>query len=143
MEKSSHPSSNRIKKPEPATAAACAVLLLLLCGSALALALSARNSASAAPQIARIYLGGELLQEIDLSKVTESYRITVEGSDGARNVLQVEPGNLYVCEANCPDRICMHPSLKSHTNLPIICLPHHLVITRSGVAADAPDAITW
>ena len=43
-------------------------------------------------KIARIYQQDKLLYEIDLSQVTQAYTITIDGENGAENVVLVEQG---------------------------------------------------
>lgn len=73
-----------------------------------------------------IYQDGELLYEIDLSKVIEPYELTVE-YNGNKNIILVEHNDISVIDADCPDHVCIeHGSLGDKT--PIVCLPNRLVI---------------
>ena len=84
---------------------------------------------------------GEVLREIDLSRVTEEYRFTVETEDGGVNEILVQPGRICVAEANCPDRVCVTQGWLSDGALPIVCAPHELVIElRDARGASLPDA---
>lgn len=86
---------------------------------------------------------GEVLREIDLSRVTEEYRFTVETEDGGINTILVQPGRICVAEANCPDGICVMQGWLSDSALPIICMPHELVIEIKGAqSASGTDAAT-
>ena len=64
-------------------------------------------------KIARIYQQDKLLYEIDLSQVTQAYTITIDGENGAENVVLVEQGQIAI----------------SNGILPIICLPNHIRIS--------------
>ncbi|MGN0298703.1 MAG: NusG domain II-containing protein [Lachnospiraceae bacterium] len=78
--------------------------------------------------LARIYQNGILVQEIDLSSVTETYQLRFEGENGSYNIVEIRPQEIGIVEASCPDKICIHTGF-IHTNLiPITCLPNHLVI---------------
>ncbi len=77
---------------------------------------------------AQIILDGEVIREVDLSRVREPYTFTVNDGAGGTNVVQVEPGRICVCEANCPDKICISQGWLSDQNVPIVCLPHRLII---------------
>ncbi len=82
----------------------------------------------------RILSGGELVEEIDLS--TSPNRVfTVECADGS-NTIVVEDGKIRVSEADCPDKICVRTGWLG--NVPIVCLPHKLVIEYSG-GGDSAD----
>ena len=77
--------------------------------------------------VARISRDGVLLEEIDLSRVDEPYSLTLEDESG-RNVLSVERGRVCVSEADCPDQVCVKQGWISGGAVPIICLPHKLMI---------------
>ena len=77
--------------------------------------------------MAVISVDGEEIERIDLSRVEDSYDIVVETAYG-RNTVHVEPGAISVTEADCPDRICVHQGKLTGGGIPIVCMPHHLVI---------------
>ena len=85
--------------------------------------------------VARISVDGEVLERIDLSRVQESYDILVETGYG-KNVIHVEPGAICVTEADCPDRICVAMGQLQGDGIPIVCMPHHLVIEIEGGELD-------
>lgn len=78
--------------------------------------------------VARVYSGGELVREIDLSRVTEPYSFTVESSNGGENTVSVEPGRIRVSSADCPDKVCVNQGWVDSGAAPIVCLPNQLVI---------------
>lgn len=97
---------------------------------------------------ARIYQGGELISTIDLSSVTESYSFQINAKNGGFNIIEVRPGAIGIQDADCPDRLCVDMGYSASTLLPIVCLPHELVIeiTAAVPASDtvtAPDIITY
>lgn len=95
-------------------AAACALFLLF------------QNREAQAP-MARITRDGVLLEEIRLDQVEEAY--TLDFSDGSgSNTLLVERGRIQVSQADCPDQICVKQGFISDSSVPIVCLPHKLVI---------------
>ena len=51
----------------------------------------------------------------------------------------VEPGRIRVSQANCPDQVCVEMGAISDGTVPIVCLPHKLVIEIVG-GAEALDA---
>ncbi len=84
--------------------------------------------------IATITQKGEILYEIDLSKVEEAYTFALV--DGDRyNHIAVRLGEIAVEEANCPDHVCVKQDYRNSGT--IICLPHQLVISFSGGEHDA------
>lgn len=77
--------------------------------------------------VALIYSDGELLYTIDLSAVSEPYEFTVKTPRGENTIL-AEPGRISVSKADCPDLICVNSGPVPNGLLPIVCLPHRLVI---------------
>ena len=80
-------------------------------------------------RIARIYQQDKLLYEIDLSTVQKAYTITIDGENGAENVVLVEQGQISMKSASCPDHLCVKQGAISNGILPIICLPNHIRIS--------------
>lgn len=91
--------------------------------------------------VARILLDGELVEEIALDKVGASYSFTVEDGAGGSNTILVEQGRIRVSEANCPDQVCVDQGWISNGTVPIVCLPHKLMIQIVG-GGEALDAAT-
>lgn len=78
-------------------------------------------------RIARVYSGGEVIREIDLSAVDAGYEFIVECPEGY-NVISVKNGAICVSSANCSDHTCMKQGWLTGGMTPIVCLPHELVI---------------
>lgn len=101
--------------------------LLLICSAAFVLLKSLGT-----PGItANISIDGELYRSIDLHAVAVPYDIVIETEFG-RNTVHVEHGAISVTDADCPDLICVHQGRISTDALPIVCLPHRLVIEIQG-----------
>ena len=77
--------------------------------------------------VAVISVDGEEMERIDLSKVRESYDLEIDTAWG-RNRIHVAPGAISVTEADCPDQICVQMGELTGGGIPIICMPHRLVI---------------
>ena len=86
--------------------------------------------------VAVITLDGVEYDRIDLSKVTESYDIEIDTQYG-HNTVHVEPGRISVTEADCPDGICVAQGAIDKGGVPIVCMPHHLVVKIEGSDIDA------
>lgn len=112
--------------------------LLVVIAAASAAFLLLRPGDTAHP-VAQITLDGEVIDEIDLTKVAEPRSITVEGKTGLTNTILVEPGRIRVDHADCPDQICVNQGFISDSTAPIVCLPNKLIIqiTGGGEALDA------
>ena len=104
------------------------VILFLLLGAVAASAayLLLQRESVPAP-VARITRDGALLEEIDLDKVDKPYSFTLEDGRGS-NTVQVDQGRIRIAEADCPDQICVNQGWISNGAVPIICLPHRLMI---------------
>ena len=78
--------------------------------------------------IAVITVDGKEVDRIDLSRVKEPYDFDLTTEYG-HNTIHVEPGAISVTEADCPDLICVYMGKLSGDGIPIICMPHHLMIS--------------
>ena len=107
-------------KPYPWTRAIIA-LLLLSCFGAAFLWFGKTDKT-----IANVYHQGICIHSVDLSKVSESYSMLVDGV--VANTIAVEAGRIRVQEATCPDRICVQQGWISDGLIPIVCLPNSLTI---------------
>ena len=85
--------------------------------------------------IAVITVDGQEYKRIDLSRVTESYDIEIDTKYG-HNTVHVEPGRISVTEADCPDGICVAQGAIDRGGVPIICMPHRLVVKIEGSGID-------
>ena len=133
--------NGQIKENLPALILAL-VLILLALGSCLYL-LSAR-SGSKTGTLVRITQKGQVIREISLSEVTESYEFTVWGENDSYNIIRVSPEGVQVTEASCPDKICVRTGIRKDSLLPIICLPNQLVIEiLEEDELSWPDTVTY
>ena len=76
---------------------------------------------------ARIWLDGELYEEIELSAVVLPREFDITTELGTNRV-RVERGAISVVSADCPDQTCVKMGALRSRALPIVCLPHHLTI---------------
>ncbi len=108
------------------------LILALLIGavavSAAVLLLQGRGNRAS---VARITRDGVLLEEIDLTKTQAPFSFLLEDGRG-RNLISVEQGRIRVSEADCPDQICVDQGWISDGTVPIVCLPHRLMIQIVG-----------
>lgn len=85
--------------------------------------------------LAEIYVEGRLAHTVDLSEVTESYTINLP-----HNTILVEPGQISMFSADCPDLLCVRQGVIKSGIYPIICLPNEVEIR---IARDSGiDAVT-
>ena len=110
----------------------CVIFAVGLIGSVVVLTSPAKNTV-------RITSKGEILYTIDLN-TSEDKTITIP--DGEHyNTVEIKEGKIRVKDADCPDKTCINMGWLSSSAMPIVCLPHHLVIEF--VDADSGvDAVT-
>ncbi|MBR1676497.1 MAG: NusG domain II-containing protein [Clostridia bacterium] len=90
---------------------------------------------------ANIYSDGKCVYSIDLSAVDKPYEIRVNSGDGY-NVILVERGRICVKESNCGDKTCVNTGWTDSGAVPVICLPHKLVIRIEKKGAELFDAVS-
>lgn len=78
--------------------------------------------------VANVYQNGELVDTFDLRKIKEPLRKTYINEEGHTNTVLVEPGQISMESADCPDQVCVHHAPISNSVSPIVCLPNRLVI---------------
>lgn len=102
-----------------------AAVIVLCCGVFAVLTLGRGGT------VAVISVDGVEYERIDLSRVRESYDIEIETQWG-KNTIHVEPGAISVTESDCPDHVCVRRGAISGNGVPIICMPHRLIIEIEG-----------
>ena len=104
--------------------------LLLAAAAASAAALLLQRGGAPSPT-ARITRDGVLLEEIGLDQVDQPRSFALEDGSGS-NTVTVERGRICISEADCPDQICVRQGWISDGTVPIVCLPHRLMIQIVG-----------
>ena len=107
------------------------ILFLLLGAAAVSAAFLLLRGRGEDRPAARITRDGVLLEEIDLNTVDQPYTLTFEDESGS-NTISVERGRIRVSEADCPDRVCVNQGWISDGAVPIVCLPHRLMVEIEG-----------
>lgn len=107
------------------------ILILLLAAAVLSAGFLLLRQKQTSSPVARITRDGEVLEEIPLDEVEESYSFVVEDEAGSNTIL-VEPGRIRVSEADCPDQVCVNQGFISDGTVPVVCLPHKLMIEIVG-----------
>lgn len=107
------------------------IVFLLIAAVAVSAAVLLLRGGSAPSPVARITRDGVLLEEIDLETVDQPWSFTLEDGSGT-NTVQVEQGRIRISEADCPDQVCVNRGWISDSTVPIICLPHKLMIEIVG-----------
>ncbi len=86
--------------------------------------------------MAVIAIDGEEFKRIDLSAVKEAYDLSIDTEYG-HNTVHVAPGSIAITEADCPDGVCVHMGAISTGGVPIVCMPHRLIVQIEGGDLDA------
>lgn len=69
----------------------------------------------------------DILYTFDLSK-TKNQTIKIEYPDGGYNIVEIKDGQICISDADCPDRTCVKTGVLKSSGIPVVCLPHHLII---------------
>lgn len=101
------------------------------------------NKNKKASYTAYLYQNGSLLKTIDLAAVTTPYSFTVQAPDGGFNTIEVRHNAIGMADADCPDKLCVAMGYTDNSLLPIVCLPHGLVIEVKTVKDVEPDIISY
>ncbi len=83
-----------------------------------------------------IAVDGEFYRSVPLSENTE---ILVDNGYG-KNTVIVKNGEVYVTDADCPDKLCEKESI-SKSGESIVCLPNRLSVTVEGEDEKEVDVI--
>lgn len=67
----------------------------------------------------------EVIYKFNL-KTAKNQTMKIEDKNGGYNIIEISDGRIRISDADCPDRICVNTEF-----IPIVCLPHKLVIRYS------------
>lgn len=70
---------------------------------------------------------GRVLYTIDLETALDG-EIVITSPEGRTNTVMIENGTIRMSAAQCPDQTCVKQGVLSSESLPIVCLPHRVVI---------------
>lgn len=103
------------------------VVAVLFIGSIIWVILSHRASESTYVEIVQ---NNKVIYTFDLSKEKDrTFRI--EDNNGGWNEIKIENGRISISDADCPDHTCVKTGVLKSETMPIVCLPHKLVIRFS------------
>ena len=115
---------------------------VLLFGAILVVSAVAAYTLSLAPvERAYIYQDRVFIASYDLSRINEPDSLVLDNGFGL-NVIDIERGRIRVSEADCPDGLCVRQGWVSGGMIPIVCLPHRLVIRFDSNDMADVDAVT-
>ena len=74
-----------------------------------------------------IVQSGERIALIDLS-AEDNTTTRIESPDGGWNEIRIENGTICISDADCPDQTCVRTGVLHSEDIPIVCLPHKLIV---------------
>lgn len=77
-------------------------------------------------RMAEVVRDGEVLYTFDLDQARDQ-EIVLYYRDSSNTIL-IRDGEIRMSEAECPDQTCVKMGKLYSENLPIVCVPNHLVI---------------
>lgn len=90
--------------------------------------------------VAVIEQNGQELRRIDLSRVTETEEIHLDGEIPV--TIQVGPGEIAIAESACPDQICVNTGVLTRPGQSAVCLPARVAVRIIGEDTGGLDATT-
>ena len=66
--------------------------------------------------------------------------IVISGYQGGMNHIVIQDNAVYMSDADCPDKLCVHTGTIHKTSETIVCLPHRVVVEITGTT-DTFDAV--
>lgn len=71
-----------------------------------------------------VQVDGKVIASYDLSKDTD---VIIQGYNGGTNRLIIQNHMVWICEASCPDKVCIHQGKISLNGDMIVCLPNRMI----------------
>lgn len=78
------------------------------------------------PVWAEIVVDGKVVEKIDLSSAED--RVFRIETDNGWNEITIKGGQISITDADCPDHTCVKTGILRSEYVPIVCLPHKLII---------------
>lgn len=86
--------------------------------------------------VAKVYVDGQCVYTVDLSKVQQPYQYEIQTPYGV-NTLSIVPGDMCILHADCHDHTCVRQGWLVQGGMDLVCLPHRLVVQRQNDDVDA------
>lgn len=77
-------------------------------------------------RLVEVVQDGTVLYTFDLDSVQDQE--IVIPYQGSSNTILIRDGEIRVSEAQCPDQTCVKMGKLYSENLPIVCVPNHLIV---------------
>ncbi len=113
------------------------IILIVLIFVASLIAIWVINGRADGKRYVRIYYDGDLIEEYPLE---EDGIYHIEAVEGEYNIVEIKDGYVSVTEANCANQTCVQTGKVNTSAMPIVCLPHKLLIRIEGEESEV-DAV--
>ena len=97
------------------------ILIAVVLAAAALLFLGTKLMHKSPAEVVEISVDGNVVETLDLAKDQE---LTIDGASGGTNHLIIKDGEVWVSEATCPDKICVHQGKIHMDGEIIVCLPN-------------------
>lgn len=71
-----------------------------------------------------VQVNGEVVATYDLNQDAD---VVIDGFQGGTNHLIIQDGMVWISEATCPDKVCIHQGKVSLNGDLIVCLPNRMI----------------
>lgn len=78
-------------------------------------------------KIVEIVQNGEVIYTLDLASEKDR-SFNIDSPDGGYNTVTISGGTICISDADCPDHTCIKTGVLRSETIPVVCLPHRLVI---------------
>lgn len=95
--------------------------------------------ARSGPLTAAIVHRGQVVQTVELDRLTEEMTVLVEGT--YHLTVTLNKTGVRVSESDCPGQDCVHTGTITRAGQSIVCLPEQVVVQLSGGGTGGPDAV--
>jgi hypothetical protein len=85
-----------------------------------------------------VKVDGAVVSELPISEDTE---LVVDGYQGGTNRIIIRNREAFVCEADCPDALCVKTGKISRAGETVVCLPHRVVVEIKGKDSRSDDGV--
>ncbi|MDE6776000.1 MAG: NusG domain II-containing protein [Ruminococcus sp.] len=100
------------------------IAVLLFLGAAAATVYILRQPSGNLVEVVR---DNEVLYTFNL-ETAGNQAVRIEYLDGGYNIIEIADNSIRISDADCPDQTCVRTGTLKYSGMPIVCLPHHLVI---------------
>ena len=115
---------------------------MVLCGALLLAAGALYLALSLLPQgtVAVVEQNGQEVARRELSQLAGPETLSLTGENGVEVTITFTPQGAAVTASTCPDQVCVNQGWISDASVPVVCLPHQVVLEITGGESHADAA---